>query len=224
MDIRLENIGKIYPLNNEIVFQDLSCYFKAGSFVTITGQSGSGKSTFLRILGGLDLNFSGDIYFNDQAIKTYKHEEQEIIVSNLRKQKIGYVFQEYKLLKNFTVYENLNIVLSLNRIPEGERKLKIDEVLSLVDMVSQQHKYPEQLSGGQKQRIAIARAMLKDLEVLIADEPTGALDDNTAESIMSIFERFHQKGITVILATHMKQFFHRGKRKFLLEKGELIEY
>lgn len=222
MDIICENICKKYKEGQDNILNNICCVFSVGSLVTIVGKSGSGKSSFLRIIGGLDLNYSGSLKYGSNDVSSQNTKNMEKFISKIRREDIGYIFQDFKLLPAFSVYENLNIVLSLMRIPNKKRDEKIKKVLEKVDMLDNIYKYISELSGGEKQRVAIARALLKNVKILIADEPTGSLDNETSKKILEIFKKLNRGGITVIIVTHDPQIAKIGMYKYKMEDGNLI--
>ena len=180
--IELKNVCKTYKGQgyNVDALKNINISFNDKGLVSIVGASGCGKTTLLNLLGGLDSDYEGDILFNASSIKEYKSKKLDIY----RGEKIGFVFQEYNLINTIDVYSNIEIALSLNKISKKDKKkniIKISKELGIEDLL---YKKPQELSGGQKQRVAIARSLVKNPKVILADEPTGALDSTTSNEIM----------------------------------------
>lgn len=196
--IKLENITKDYinGKNRTMALRGIDLDIEEGSFTAIVGTSGSGKSTLLNILGGMDTATDGRYYFYDETVSDYNH----IKLQKFRKEKISFVFQNFALMNRYSVYENVEMPLLIRRV-RNKKKIVMDclEQMGIADMAK---KYPTQLSGGQQQRCAIARALAADTPLLLADEPTGALDRETGNDIMNCFKKVHNDGKTIILITH----------------------
>lgn len=195
--IRLENVNKSYKIKNKKydVLKDVSITFKNKEFISILGPSGSGKTSLLNIIGGLDKDYEGIVYFNNNNISKKK----EKFYDYYRNCKIGFVFQDYNLINNYSVYQNVELPLIINN--KGKRKEKIYAALSLVGILKYKDKKVSDLSGGEKQRVAIARAIVNKPEILLLDEPTGALDSRTSVTIMKLIKEL-SKDMLVIMVTH----------------------
>ncbi len=196
MQLELQNIKKSYGENeNRIeVLKDISLSVEKGEFVVLLGPSGSGKSTLLNIIGGIDNADSGKIIIREKSMS----DMDEKALTNYRREHLGYIFQMYNLIPNLNVRENIEVGAYLSKNP-----LDIDELLDVLGLTNHQNKLPSQLSGGQQQRCAIGRAIVKNPDILLCDEPTGALDYKTSKEILALIEEVNQKyGNTVIMVTH----------------------
>ena len=198
--IRLSHIEKSYCLGSESVraLSDISLHVRPGEFVSIVGPSGSGKSTLMNILGLLDTPDSGAYYLDGQEVSTLSDNG----LTALRNQKIGFVFQNFNLLGKLSALENVKLPLSLRGTRQKEMTAAALDYLHRVGLAGREKHIPSQLSGGQQQRVAIARALIGQPEIILADEPTGALDSKTSIEIMSLFQRLNQQGQTIVLITH----------------------
>lgn len=219
--IRLENINKLYEGDTYKIqaLQDITLMIGEGEFVSIMGRSGSGKTTLLNILGFLDTATSGTFLFGGKDVS-------HISSKNLwryRRENIGFVFQNFALIDHNTVLENVILPLQAMNVSRREAVKKADRLLDRMGIAEMKHKYPSQISGGQKQRVAIARALVADPKIILADEPTGALDADTAEEIMQIFQEIHARGKTVVIVTHDDKIAAKTNRLIRLEKGTIVE-
>lgn len=219
--IRLENINKLYEGDTYKIqaLQDITLTIREGEFVSIMGRSGSGKTTLLNIIGFLDTATSGTFLFGGKDVS-------HISSKNLwryRRENIGFVFQNFALIDHNTVLENVILPLQAMNVSRREAMKKADRLLDRMGIVEMKHKYPSQISGGQKQRVAIARALVADPKIILADEPTGALDADTAEEIMQIFQEIHAQGKTVVIVTHDDKIAAKTNRLIRLEKGTIVE-
>ncbi len=219
--IRLENINKLYEGDTYKIqaLQDITLTIGEGEFVSIMGRSGSGKTTLLNILGFLDTATSGTFLFGGKDVS-------HISSKNLwryRRENIGFVFQNFALIDHNTVLENVILPLQAMNVSRREAVKKADRLLDRMGIAEMKHKYPSQISGGQKQRVAIARALVADPKIILADEPTGALDADTAEEIMQIFQEIHAQGKTVVIVTHDDKIAAKTNRLIRLEKGTIVE-
>lgn len=215
--IELKNVTKMYD-HGVVALQDINVKINKGEFVFLAGPSGSGKSTFLKLLLKEEVPSSGTVIVNDRDLDTVKEKEVPYI-----RRKVGCVFQDFRLLYDKTVYEN--IVLALRVIEASEREIKeaVPAALKQVGLNGKEDSYPNQLSGGEQQRVGLARAIVTRPPLIIADEPTGNLDDVTAEEIMQMLYDINKKGTTVIMVTHDKDIIKRsGKRAISLEKGRIV--
>lgn len=213
--IRLHEVSKTYKKSDKKILDNISLTIYENEFITIGGESGAGKSTLLRILGFIDPHFSGTYYYLDRTIK------QDAIkdVDSFRSSVVGMVFQDYNLIIRYTIKRNLELALIAKNVPFNKRNGLIKQALKKVhlnhDILS---RYPHEISGGQKQRIAIARAILCEPKILIADEPTGSLDDKNAKAIMMLF---HSLDITLIIATHDLRIAKQSDRHFHVKGGSV---
>mgnify|MGYP000687749708 FL=1 len=219
--IRLENINKLYEGDTYKIqaLQDITLTIGEGEFVSIMGRSGSGKTTLLNIIGFLDTATSGTFLFGGKDVS-------HISSKNLwryRRENIGFVFQNFALIDHNTVLENVILPLQAMNVSRREAVKKADHLLDRMGIAEMKHKYPSQISGGQKQRVAIARALVADPKIILADEPTGALDADMAEEIMQIFQEIHAQGKTVVIVTHDDKIAAKTNRLIRLEKGTIVE-
>lgn len=216
--LKLENINKNFNLgkNKVQVLNDINLEIKKGEFVAIIGQSGSGKSTLMNIIGCLDTQSSGKYYVDDKDISKFSSDEK----ASLRRKKFGFVFQRYNLISNLTALENV----CLPGIYEGldDKKTKGLNLLDKLDIKEKAYNKPNQLSGGQQQRVSIARALINGGEVILADEPTGALDSKSGIMVMEILSNLHKNGHTIILVTHDKNVANYANRIIEIKDGKII--
>ena len=198
--IRLENVIKIYGEDYEkkIALNNICLEIKDGEFVAVTGPSGSGKLTLLNIIGCMDIPTKGRYYLDDTDI-TLKTKSQ---IEDIRKEKIGFVFQHFALMDYYTAYENIELPLIIKNIKRSERKRLVNEQLKLLGIEEVKDHIPSKMSGGQRQRVAIARALVSGCNILLADEPTGALDQATGREVMELLKEINKRGTTVIIVTH----------------------
>ncbi|MDI6680490.1 ATP-binding cassette domain-containing protein [Leuconostoc suionicum] len=219
--LELKDIHKSYFLGKDEfpVLKGINLSFDKGEFVSILGESGGGKSTLMNIIGGLDRNFSGDVLVNGNRLD----HKQEKKLDVYRRETIGYIFQSFNLINYQTNLENVETSLNMTTLSAAQRKQRATELLDKVGLSEHIHKYPSQLSGGQKQRVAIARALAADPDVMIADEPTGALDSvNTAE-VLELLEQIAQEGKLVIVVTHSQAVAEYGTRILHMADGKIDE-
>ncbi len=217
--ITLKNITKDYGKEDACThaIRGINLDIEKGEFLGIVGSSGSGKSTLLHILGGMDLATSGEYLFQGENVASFSERK----LHEFRKQNISFVFQNFALMNRYTVYENVEMPLRARY--KKNRKAQVMEQLEKMGIAHLKDKMPLQLSGGQQQRCAIARALVSDTPVLLADEPTGALDQRTGNDIMNYFEEINDTGKTVILITHDLAIANRCKRIVRIEDGLLVQ-
>ena len=198
--IKLVNVEKWYPTGNmkTFVLRRIDLEIKEGEFVTVMGPSGAGKSTLLSIIGMLDGAWTGEFYFADHPIHKLNPKQR----AEINKKYIGFVFQSYHLLDNLTVYENLEIPLSYRNVKASERASTVCDMLDRFQIVGKKDLYPNQLSGGQQQLVAVARALVANPKLILADEPTGNLHSSQGKEIMELFKRLQDEGTTIIQVTH----------------------
>ena len=221
--IRLKDIVKKFYIGrpNELeILHGISMHVKRGQFVSIVGPSGSGKSTLMNVIGVLDKPTSGTYYLD--GINVEEADDNEL--SDIRNQKIGFVFQTYNLISKTTALSNVELPMLYAGMSAKKRRERAMELLSLVEMEDRAKHLPEELSGGQKQRVAIARAMANNPAIILADEPTGALDTKTGRLVMDIFHKLHkEQGITIVLITHSPELAKETERILPLRDGNIID-
>lgn len=218
--ISLRNIEKSYPYKGgqTWVLRQVMLDIEEGEFVSIMGPSGSGKSTLLHILGMFDADFGGEYELFGQPIHHLKPKQ----VLEVRKRNIGFVFQSYHLLDDLTVYENLEAPLSYRDMKRSEREAVVCETLDRFQIVGKKDLYPSQLSGGQQQLVAVARAIVAEPRVILADEPTGNLHSDQGREIMELFQRLNREGTTIIQVTHSDVNAGYGHRTIQLKDGWVV--
>ncbi|HEV2130575.1 MAG TPA: ABC transporter ATP-binding protein [Longimicrobiaceae bacterium] len=219
--IGLRNIEKFYETKagRTYVLRQVSLDVRHGEFISIMGPSGAGKSTLLNILGMFDGDWNGEYFFNGQAVHGLKPKHR----SELNKRSIGFVFQQYHLLDDLTVYENLEIPLSYRDVKKSERAAIVAEVLDRFGMVAKKDLYPTQLSGGQQQLVAVARAIIADPKLILADEPTGSLHSSQGRMIMQTLKKLNDSGVTIIQVTHSEENASYGDRVIQLRDGWIVD-
>lgn len=219
--IKLENINKTYKLGNEKIqaLDNVNLNIKEGEFVSIIGTSGSGKSTLMNIIGLLDKPTSGKYYLNNELVNKLNDNE----LSHLRNKYIGFVFQSFNLLPKLTALENVMVPLLYQGYSNKEASSLAKETLKKLGLSSRCNHLPNELSGGQMQRVSIARAIVTNPTLLLADEPTGSLDSKTSKEIMNIFEELNNKGQTIILITHDMTVASRAKKIYKIKDGVLTK-
>ncbi len=218
--IKLIHVKKDYTEGGVITnaLKDINLEVKDGEFVAIMGASGSGKSTLLHILGGMDKLTSGEYFYNDEAV----HDMSMGRLNIFRRDHVSFVFQNAALMKYYTVAENIEMPLLSMNIGKKERKKIIEEKMEAVGIAHLAKKLPIHISGGEQTRTAIARALAGDNELLLADEPTGALDQTTGKEIMEVFKKVHEMGKTIILITHDPNVAAYADRIIRIEDGKII--
>ncbi|MFV0466575.1 MAG: ABC transporter ATP-binding protein [Lachnospiraceae bacterium] len=221
MILDLKNIFKDYTQEKMVVpvLKDVSFSVEEGEYVAIMGPSGSGKTTLMNIIGCLDRPTSGEYIFAGQEIKKLKDRE----LSGVRLNSIGFVFQSFHLMPRESALENVELPLSYAKVKVRERRERAMTALTRVGLEDRALFTPTQLSGGQKQRVAIARAMVNNPKLLLADEPTGALDQTSGAQIMELFKKLNQEGVTIVMITHDMQIASHAKRIFHIVDGVLTE-
>ena len=218
--IRLRNVEKSYDQGGGKVFvlRRIDVDIKEGEFVSIMGPSGAGKSTLLHVLGMHDAAWAGEYFLADQPVHALDRKKR----MELQKKTIGFVFQSYHLLDDLTVYENLEIPLSYRDVKKGERQAIVADVLDRFQIVGKKDLYPNQLSGGQQQLVAVARAIVADPKVILADEPTGNLHSGQAKEIMELFQRLNADGTTIVQVTHSETNASFGHRTIKMSDGWIV--
>lgn len=220
--LEVKNVKKIYTTrfgcNQVEALRDVNFTVERGEYVAIMGESGSGKTTLLNILAALDKPTEGKVYLKDRDLGKLKEKE----IATFRRQNLGFVFQDFNLLDTFSLKDNifLPLVLSGKKYPEMEKRLKpIAEKLGIEKLLE---KYPYEVSGGQKQRAAIARALITKPQLILADEPSGALDSKAADSLMNLFTTINQEGQTIVMVTHSVKVASSAKRVLFIKDGKVF--
>ena len=215
--IQLRNIERTYKTGAGVtyVLRRINLDIREGEFVTVMGPSGSGKSTLLSIIGMLDDSWAGEYYLLDQAVHKLDRKKR----SDLNRKYIGFVFQSYRLLDNLTVYENLDMPLSYRNISWPQRQSMVGEILDRFQIVGKKDLFPGQLSGGQQQLVGVARAVVGNPKLILADEPTGNLHSSQAKEIMELFKKLNDQGTTIIQVTHSEVNASYGHRTIQLFDG-----
>ncbi|MEA3477900.1 MAG: ABC transporter ATP-binding protein [Bacteroidota bacterium] len=218
--IRTSNLTKIFRTDevettalNKVTFE-----IKKGEFVAIMGPSGCGKSTLLNILGLLDNPSDGEYFFLDKEVARFSERQR----AKLRKENIGFVFQNFNLIDELTVFENIELPLIYLGMSSGARRKRVEEVMEQMQIVHRKKHFPLQLSGGQQQRVAVARAVVAEPRLILADEPTGNLDSSHGEEVMNLIETLNQGGTTVIIVTHSQRDAEYAQRIVQLFDGQII--
>ncbi|WP_244834476.1 ABC transporter ATP-binding protein [Clostridium sp. BJN0001] len=220
--IEMKNISKSYHVGSETqldILKDINMTVKKGEFVSIIGPSGSGKSTLMNIIGALDRQTEGTYILDDSDMS----EVSDDGLSDIRNSKIGFVFQTFNLIPRSTALKNVELPMLYAGVPSKVRSNRAKELLKLVGMEERMFHQPNELSGGQKQRVAIARALSNDPEIILADEPTGALDSATGRLVMDIFHKVHElEGKTIVLITHNRDLADETERLITIRDGRIV--
>ena len=217
--IRLENISKIYDakIDTTKALDNVSLQINDGELVAIMGPSGSGKSTLLNILGCMDTATEGKYYVDDVEVSMLKKSQRD----SFRKKNIGFVFQHFALMDYYTAYENIELPLIANNVRKSERKKIVQQQLEHLGITSQRNKLPKKMSGGQQQRVAIARALVTNVDLILADEPTGALDQKTGQEVLTLLKEINSTGKTVIIVTHDEKIAADCNRVIMIQDGRI---
>jgi putative ABC transport system ATP-binding protein len=215
----MQNVSKIYRTESveTHALREFSLSVDEGEFVSVSGPSGSGKTTFLNIAGLLE-EFTSGVYELDGKDVTRLNDSER---SRLRNEKIGFIFQSFNLIPELDIFDNVDVPLRYRGFAAAERKRRIEHVIDMVGLGSRKKHLPSQLSGGQQQRVAIARALVGEPRFLLADEPTGNLDSEMAESVMELLEEINRDGTTIIMVTHEPNLAMRAQRSILVRDGRL---
>ncbi|MGI8436411.1 MAG: ABC transporter ATP-binding protein [Chthoniobacterales bacterium] len=219
--IELKHVERFYPLAKGqffYVLRDINLKIEEGDFVSIMGPSGAGKSSLLHVLGMHDHAWTGEYYFEENAVHALKPKAR----GELRNEQIGFVFQQYHLLDDLTVYENLDIPLSYRHVSKSDRAAVVADTLDRFHIVGKKDLYPRQLSGGQQQLVGVARALVSNPKLILADEPTGNLHSSQGEEIMELFKRLNAEGTTIVQVTHSDKNAAYGNRIIQLRDGFLV--
>ncbi len=218
--ISTKNLKKVY-LTEEVettALNNVNLNIKDGEFVAIMGPSGCGKSTLLNILGLLDNPSEGEHIFLGENVAGYSERQR----ANLRKANIGFIFQSFNLIDELTVYENIELPLLYQKTPASDRKKKVLDIMEQMKLVPRKNHFPQQLSGGQQQRVAVARAIVGDPKLILADEPTGNLDSVNGDEVMGLISGLHERGATIVMVTHSQVYAEYSQRVIHLFDGHIV--
>ena len=218
--IKIEKISKIFR-TEEVetkALSEVSITINQGEFVTIMGASGSGKSTLLNIVGLLDGATNGSYQLLNQEMIGVKEQEK----SKIRKQNIGFIFQNFNLIDELSVFDNIELPLIYNDVPSSERKKKVEAIAERLGISHRLKHYPQQLSGGQQQRVAVARALINDPKIILADEPTGNLDSKNGNEVMELLTDLHANGSTILMVTHSDYDASFSQRTIVMKDGMVL--
>jgi putative ABC transport system ATP-binding protein len=218
--IRINGLSKVFRTDEveTAALNDIEFKAEHGEFVAVMGPSGCGKSTLLHILGLLDTPSNGQYYFMDKEVSQYKESQ----MTDLRKGNVGFIFQSFNLIDELTVFENVELPLLYLEMSLKERKKKVDEVLERMQISHRKNHFPQQLSGGQQQRVAVARAVVANPKLILADEPTGNLDSANGEEVLKLLEELNNEGTTIVMVTHSSTHAERANRIVQLFDGKII--
>ena len=219
--LSMENIVKVYRMGDEdqMILKHIDFKVYENEFVSILGPSGSGKSTMMNIIGCLDVQTSGKYTLSGQDVSSLNEKE----LARIRNREIGFIFQQFQLLPRLNAVENVELPLIYSKVPKHERRERAEEMLQKVGLENKIKNYPNQLSGGQQQRVAIARAIITRPTILLADEPTGALDQHTGHQVMELFKALNSEGRTIIMITHDIKIAENASRIVRILDGNLTE-
>jgi len=218
--IKIEKISKVFR-TEEVetkALSEVSITINQGEFVTIMGASGSGKSTLLNIVGLLDGATNGSYQLLNQEMIGVKEQEK----SKIRKQNIGFIFQNFNLIDELSVFDNIELPLIYNDVPSSERKKKVEAIAERLGISHRLKHYPQQLSGGQQQRVAVARALINDPKIILADEPTGNLDSKNGNEVMELLTDLHANGSTILMVTHSDYDASFSQRTIVMKDGMVL--
>ncbi len=218
--IRLNGVSKQYRTTEveTTALDHVDLAIDEGEFVAVMGPSGCGKSTLLNIVGLIDAPSSGAYFFSDREVTDYSEDR----LADLRKGNVGFIFQSFNLIDELNVYENVELPLLYQKVPKAQRQNLVREALELVDLSARMKHRPDQLSGGQQQRVAVARAVVGDPKLILADEPTGNLDSRNGDEVMGMLEVLNQQGATVLMVTHSPGHAERAHRTVNLLDGRVV--
>ncbi len=218
--IRLSNVRKLYRTQEleTLALDNVSLEIREGEFVAVMGPSGCGKSTLLNIVALIDTPSSGSYVLNDIEVSSFP--ESRLV--DLRKHNIGFIFQSFNLIDDLSVYENVELPLLYQNVPRQTRRSRVREVLELVDLLPRANHKPAQLSGGQQQRVAVARAVVGDPKLIVADEPTGNLDTKNGEDVMDMLTTLNEQGATIMMVTHSPTHAERAHRIVNMLDGRIV--
>ncbi|WP_166920264.1 ABC transporter ATP-binding protein [Flavobacterium poyangense] len=218
--ITIKKLSKIFRTEDieTNALAEISLTIKQGDFVSIMGPSGSGKSTLLNIVGLLDSASSGSYLLLDQEMIGLKEKAK----AKARKENIGFIFQNFNLIDELSVYDNIELPLIYNNVPPSERKIRIQEIAAKLNITHRLKHYPQQLSGGQQQRVAVARALINNPKIILADEPTGNLDSKNGNEVMELLTNLHANGATILMVTHSDYDASFSQKTILMKDGIIL--
>lgn len=218
--LEVKNLKKTYSNygNESEVLHNISFRVDEGEFVCIMGASGSGKTTLLNCISTIDNITSGEVYLDSKNMRNLKSKE----LSAFRRKKIGFIFQDYNLIDTLTIFENIALALSINGVKEKEIKESVISISEKLQIDSVLQKYPYEISGGQKQRVAVARALITHPQIVLADEPTGALDSKSTDQLLDIFDQINEEGQTIVMVTHSTKAASYAKRVLFIRDGQVF--
>ena len=218
--IKPKNLSKVFTTHEveTTALNSVNVEVQEGEFVAIMGPSGCGKSTFLHISGMLDNPTDGEYYFMGEEVSRYSEKKR----AGLRKGNIGFVFQSFNLIDELTVYENIELPLLYLRASAGDRKRRVNETLEQLELMPRKNHFPQQISGGQQQRVAVARAVITNPRVILADEPTGNLDSSHGDEVMKILVGLNENGTTIVMVTHSPAYADYANRVIHLFDGHIV--
>ena len=218
--IQIKNLSKVFQ-TEEVetkALNEVSITINQGDFVTIMGASGSGKSTLLNIVGLLDSASSGSYQLLNQEMMGLKEQQR----AKVRKENIGFIFQNFNLIDELSVYDNIELPLIYNNVSASERKAKVERIANRLGISHRMKHYPQQLSGGQQQRVAVARALINDPKIILADEPTGNLDSKNGNEVMELLTDLHAQGATILMVTHSDYDASFSQRTIFMKDGNIL--
>ncbi|MFV8344629.1 ABC transporter ATP-binding protein [Flavobacterium sp. ZB4P13] len=218
--IKIKNLSRVFRTEEveTMALSEISLTIKQGDFVSIMGPSGSGKSTLLNIVGLLDSASGGSYQLLNQEMIGLKEKEK----SKARKENIGFIFQNFNLIDELSVYDNIELPLIYNKVPSSERKKKVEDIADKLGISHRLKHYPQQLSGGQQQRVAVARALINDPKIILADEPTGNLDSKNGNEVMELLTDLHSNGATILMVTHSDYDASFSQKTILMKDGVVL--
>jgi len=218
--IKTNDLTKIYRTDEveTTALNGVNITIEEAEFVSVMGPSGCGKSTLLNVIGMIDNPSEGDYYFNDQEVGHLPERKR----SNVRKHNLGFVFQSFNLIDELTVFENVELPMLYTRVPSGERKKRVEKMLESMNMMHRRNHFPQQLSGGQQQRVAVARAIINNPRLILADEPTGNLDSANGDEVMKLLSDLNANGTTILMVTHSQYCAEFGNRIIRMLDGQIV--
>jgi putative ABC transport system ATP-binding protein len=218
--LRTRNLTKVFSTQEveTTALNNVNLEVQEGEFVAVMGPSGCGKSTLLHIAGMLDNPTDGEYYFMGEEVSRYSEKKR----ANLRKGNIGFVFQSFNLIDELTVFENIELPLLYLGVAVKDRKKRVDDILDQLELVARRNHFPQQISGGQQQRVAVARALIADPKIILADEPTGNLDSSHGDEVMKLLVDLNEKGTTVVMVTHSPAYADYANRVIHLFDGHIV--